>query len=153
MSLFSDRFVLSVVLRLKQRCKTMSYPSEVKTGLTFDNLRLANTKRLKNHVYGKCEDDWTTAHWVQAMLGEFGELANILKKVDRGDFNIESVSVEIGEELADIQTYLDILSHKLGINLGDVTMSKFNKISDRVGSDIYFDCDGEVRADYDRGAI
>ena len=104
--------------------------------LSFDKLRSANIDRLLSSKYAKCESDWQTAHWVQAMLGEFGELANILKKVDRGDFPISSVKQKIKDELGDIQTYLDILAYKLDINLGDATAYKFNIVSKRIGSNV-----------------
>lgn len=106
------------------------------SGLTFQQLREANVQRLHNDKYTACEDTWTHAHWVQALLGEFGELANLLKKVDRGDFPITEVKEEIEHELADIQTYLDILAYKLGVDLGQATITKFNIVSIRVGSDV-----------------
>lgn len=121
--------------------------------LTFDNLRKANALRLPNSRFKECEDKWTHAHWMQATVGELGELANILKKVDRGDFTIESVRPEIEKELADVQTYLDILALKLGVNLGEATISKFNEVSKRVGSDVYFDRDAEVRTYPDSGHL
>ena len=36
----------------------------------------------------------------------------------------------------DIQTYLDLLSQKLNINLEMATIVKFNKVSERFGSDV-----------------
>lgn len=38
------------------------------------------------------------------------------------------------KELADVVTYLDILAMQLDIDLGEATKSKFNEVSDRVGS-------------------
>lgn len=103
-------------------------------GLTFNVLRQANEFRLKTAKYKKCEDSWTTAHWLQALVGELGELANIMKKVDRGDFVFDKVKTDIENELADVQTYLDILAFKMGIDLGEVTIRKFNEVSNRIGS-------------------
>jgi NTP pyrophosphatase (non-canonical NTP hydrolase) len=111
-------------------------------GLTFDNLRAANIARLSDSKYKRCEESWTPAHWMQATVGELGELANIMKKVDRGDFTLEEARPMIAKELADVQTYLDIMAQKLGVNLGSATMDKFNEVSDRIGSLIYFDNDG-----------
>ena len=111
-------------------------------GLTFNTLREANTRRMLTDKYSVCERTWTTAHWLQAMVGEVGELANILKKVDRGDFPRVVAYPQIAAELADIQTYLDILAHKLNINLGEATIGKFNIVSKRVGSDVYISDDG-----------
>ncbi|MEW8200219.1 MAG: MazG-like family protein [Candidatus Thiodiazotropha endolucinida] len=111
--------------------------------LSFDTLRAANAARLKHSKYSRCEDDWTPAHWMQATVGELGELANLLKKVDRGDFTLEEAREEISKEFADVQTYLDIMAMKLGVNLARATKDKFNEVSDRIGSSVYIDDDDD----------
>lgn len=107
-------------------------------GLSFAGLRLAMIARIMepSNAFKKCEDTWTTAHWMQALVGEVGELANILKKVDRGDFTLESALESIGKEFGDIVAYLDILAFKVGINLGQVTADKYNEVSERIGSSL-----------------
>ena len=105
--------------------------------LTFALLREANAQRLSARSYRVCETHWTPAHWMQALVGEVGELANILKKVDRGDFPMADVRIDVARELADIQTYLDILALKLDVDLGAATVDKFNEVSDRVGAPVY----------------
>ena len=112
-------------------------------GLSFRTLRAANIERLKSSKYRKCESDWTPAHWMQATLGELGELANLLKKVDRGDFSLEEAKAEIAKEFADVQTYLDIMAHKLDIDLGAATVDKFNEVSARIGSPVYIGDDDD----------
>lgn len=97
--------------------------------------------RLKHNKYNVCLG-WTTAHWMQALVGEIGELANLLKKCDRGDMMPQSTQKDIAKELADIQAYLDILSYKLNVDLGEATLLKFNEVSDRIGSLVKLvDCD------------
>lgn len=112
-------------------------------GLSFNTLRAANAARLKHSKYSRCEDDWTPAHWMQATVGELGELANLLKKVDRGDFALDEVRAEIAREFADVQTYLDIMAMKLDIDLGQATVDKFNEISNRIGSRVYIGPDDD----------
>lgn len=112
-------------------------------GLSFNTLRAANEKRLGTSKYKKCEREWTLAHWMQATVGELGELANLLKKVDRGDFTIDEVRVDIAKEFADVQTYLDIMAMKAGIDLGRATVDKFNEVSARIGSRIYIGDDDD----------
>lgn len=106
-------------------------------GLSFKTLRAANIQRMKSSKYKKNVEKWTTAHWMQATIGELGELANIMKKVDRGDFTIEEAKNDIAKEFADVQTYLDIMASKLDIDLGQATIDKFNDVSERMRSDIY----------------
>ena len=91
-----------------------------KSGITFDTLRGANSARLpqfKNKhgalAHGRPDgSDWTPAQWLQAVVGELGEYANIRKKFERGDLNFKQYEVEAAKELADVQTYLDILAKR-----------------------------------------
>lgn len=80
--------------------------------------------------------DWTPAQWLQAVLGELGEYANIRKKFERGDLSEGEFKDAAAKELADVQTYLDILAYRLGIDLGQATTDKFNEVSERVGSTV-----------------
>jgi len=113
-------------------------------GLLFDQLRSANLARLpqfKNkhgqlahtHPEGR---DWSPAQWLQAVVGELGEYANIRKKHERGDINEAEFAVEAAKELADVQVYLDILAYQVGVDLGEATRAKFNEVSDRVGCEV-----------------
>ncbi len=119
-------------------------------GLTFNVLREANTRRLPQFKNAKGErahekedgSDWSLNDWLTAVTGELGEAANLLKKVRRGDFPLSEVREEIGNELADVATYLDILANQCEINLGNAIINKFNVVSDRVGSNIYIRGDG-----------
>ncbi len=120
-------------------------------GLSFDALRTANIARLpqfKNKhgdlAHAKTEgsysidgSDWSPAQWLQAVVGEIGEYANLRKKYERGDVDAATFKVEAGKELADVVIYLDILAKQLGIDLGDATISKFNEVSVRVGADVF----------------
>ena len=125
------------------------------TKLTFDMLREANTLRLPTfrNALGELAhsqpdgSDWTPSDWLQALVGEVGEYANFRKKFQRGDITLEQFIVHASKELADVQTYLDILArrcldlpgkpHPTGIDLGDATLAKFNEVSQRVSSPIW----------------
>jgi hypothetical protein len=134
-------------------------------GLTFNALRGANAARLpefKNKhgelAHSKADgSDWTPAQWLQAVLGELGEYANIRKKFERGDLTAEEFAVLAAKELADVQIYLDILArrcldvvgsggavelvHQTGVDLGQATIAKFNEVSERVGSCVRLEAD------------
>lgn len=113
-------------------------------GLTFNELRDANTARLPQFKNSKGEpahekedgSDWSLAEWMNAVAGELGEAANIIKKIRRGDMTLDEAREMLAEEFADIVTYLDITAKQAGINLGEATIAKFNKVSERVGSNI-----------------
>ena len=126
-------------------------------GLTFNILRSANKIRMPLFKNARGEpartELWTDAQWLQAVVGELGEYANIRKKVDRGDFTIEEAKEDLGKEIADTMIYLDLLAMKLGLDLGEVVMSKFNEVSRRIKCDVRISPDGYStwpRDDYER---
>jgi len=108
--------------------------------LTFDELRIANIKRLpqfRNKHGGLAHSkpdgsDWSPAQWLQAVVGEVGEYANLRKKYERGDIDAIEFYQEAKKELADVQIYLDLLAFQLKIDLGEATREKFNIVSERV---------------------
>jgi NTP pyrophosphatase (non-canonical NTP hydrolase) len=118
-------------------------------GLTFNTLRGANIARLpqfKNSKglpahYKADGSDWSPSQWLQAVVGELGEYANIRKKFDRGDITEAEFQILATKELADVQIYLDLLAFQLGIDLGQATMDKFNEVSIRVGSTVRIEAD------------
>lgn len=113
-------------------------------GLSFKALRVANTARLPEFKNRKGQpahqapdgSDWTLGEWMNAVAGELGEAANIIKKVRRGDMTLDEARGALAEELADVITYLDITAMQAGIDLGQATIDKFNKVSERVGSSV-----------------
>lgn len=117
----------------------MTYPSQA-TGLTLDILREANAHRLPqfrdrhgNLAHSEPDgSDWSPAEWLQAVVGELGEFANLAKKVRRGDYTLDEKRHDLGEELADVIIYLDILAAQYGIDLSQSVIAKFNKVSKRV---------------------
>lgn len=136
--------------------------------LTFAALRAANCARLplfKNArgeiVHNADGSDWSLSQWSNAVLGELGELANLIKKVERKDFSLDDVYTDpktnevmtfreyMGKEAADVACYLDILSFRLGVDLGVAVRKKFNEISERVGVDVHIDESGSVWRGYD----
>lgn len=114
-------------------------------GLSFHQLRAANIARLPQfkNAHGRPAHsrddgrDWDRAAWLEAMVGEVGEYANVSKKYRRGDITHPQFLDFAKKELPDIMIYLDLLAHNLGIDLGKAVVAKFNEVSKRVGSDVY----------------
>lgn len=126
--------------------------------LTFEELRRANRARVgqfknKHGQLAHTEpdgSDWSPAQWLQALTGELGEYANLRKKYERGDLTAAEFEAEAAKELADVQTYLDLLAqrcldnthgevHCSGIDLGKATAAKFNEVSRRVGVNVFLE--------------
>jgi NTP pyrophosphatase (non-canonical NTP hydrolase) len=101
--------------------------------LTFKKFSETNRKRCETdfkHPLG----DWSVAEWTNAMAGECGEACNFAKKMLRGDKDIDVE--DLAKELADVVCYADLVASKLGIDLGEWVVKKFNEVSDRRGSKI-----------------
>lgn len=111
------------------------------SSLSFAALRRANVERFplfkdRHGANAHCEN-WTPAQCLQALVGEVGEYANFRKKFERGDITQDEFLHAAAKELADVQTYLDILALVLGIDLGQATIDKFNEVSSRIGVDVW----------------
>lgn len=62
-----------------------------------------------------------------SMVGEFGETANIIKKVIRGDYKLNQVKEELSEEIIDIFIYVTKLIYQMDINFEEVYNKKMKK--------------------------
>ena len=131
------------------------------TTMTFSVLRFANVARLPLFKNGKGEpahsrpdgSDWKLSTWMNAVLGELGEAANIVKKVERGDLTLDEARPMLAKEFADVATYLDITAFRAGVDLGQAVKDKFNEVSDRVGAPVHIctredSCGGHCDFDY-----
>lgn len=78
--------------------------------LSFRELRRANVARLplfrdRNGKLAHSQpdgSDWSEAEWLQAVMGELGELANLRKKVLRGDLTPLEALQSTADEIADV---------------------------------------------------
>jgi NTP pyrophosphatase (non-canonical NTP hydrolase) len=89
---------------------------------------------------------WSVAEWTNAMAGEAGEACNAAKKLLRLEQDLkgpngyhnnaasrEVAIATIADELADVVIYADLVARRIGVNLGEVIVKKFNATSDRHG--------------------
>jgi NTP pyrophosphatase (non-canonical NTP hydrolase) len=110
----------------------------------FFVLALRNKLRCENPAgFNHKIDDWTPGDWALAVAGETGEMCNFVKKLKRIEdgLGVDKITKEecianIGEELADIVIYADLLATRLGLILGTEIYKKFNKTSDKMGCPI-----------------
>lgn len=119
-------------------------------------LRTQNISRM--HRWHDGGEPWTGADWSNAMCGEAGEGANVVKKLRRiatglwptnkypGDspeqIDVGKLSAEeahpvlvemLANELADVITYADLLAAFYGIDLELAIVKKFNRVSLKQG--------------------
>lgn len=56
-------------------------------------------------------------HLIISLIGEIGEAANIVKKINRGDFKLSDVKEQLSEEVIDILIYTIKLIYQLDIDV------------------------------------
>jgi len=117
--------------------------------LTFGRLAEVNRQRAARWHPGYPHADanvlggasWTGADWSNAMCGEAGEAANVVKKLRRVECGLvgkldapeTTLRAMLAEELADVITYADLLATYYGIDLAAAVATKFNAVSVRQG--------------------
>lgn len=109
-------------------------------GLDLAALRETNTRRCARW-HGSDTEPWTGADWSNAMCGEAGEAANVVKKLRRHETGtgsaenplVEVLLAKLGEELADLVIYADLVAAHYGIDLASAVIAKFNAVSEREG--------------------
>ncbi|HEX6359484.1 hypothetical protein [Actinophytocola sp.] len=106
--------------------------------LDLADLRAANVTRAQRWHEGA--EPWSGADWSNAMCGEAGEAANIVKKLRRQETGIQQpgpppaeLLEALGKELADVVIYADLVAEHYGLNLAAAVKEKFNEVSDRYG--------------------
>ncbi|MDC4675688.1 hypothetical protein NQ801_04165 [Acinetobacter baumannii] len=66
-------------------------------------------------------------HLVVCLLGELGEFSNILKKVVRGDYELNEVKDSLDEELVDVFIYLIKIANQFDVDLENGYLNKLEK--------------------------
>jgi NTP pyrophosphatase (non-canonical NTP hydrolase) len=113
-------------------------PSASAPPLTLAALRAASVARAKRWHAGA--EPWSGADWSNAMCGEAGEAANVVKKLRRQETGIQQpgpppadLLAMLAKELADVVIYADLVAEHYGLDLSAAVTQKFNEVSDRYG--------------------
>lgn len=109
-------------------------------GLTFAEVTAANVARCKRWHDDEVEP-WSGADWSNAMCGEAGEVANVVKKLRRIELGTRGVMdppedflrSALADEMADVVLYLILLADHYDIDLEAAICSKFNRVSEAQG--------------------
>ncbi len=84
---------------------------------------------------------WSLSDWMTATMGELGEAANVLKKLNRvrdgvtnvGDAPANVLRDQFADEVADTFIYLDLLAQAAGFDLAEAVRAKFDRTSAKIG--------------------
>jgi NTP pyrophosphatase (non-canonical NTP hydrolase) len=109
--------------------------------MTLEEFSAANRRRSESpDGFGHNMADWSLSDWMVAVMGELGEAANVLKKLNRVRDGIignsetsEDLRQSLKDEVADTFIYLDLFAQAAGFSLEEVVRAKFNKTSERIG--------------------
>lgn len=120
--------------------------------ITFREFTSTNIHRcLSPDGFNHQLDDWSLSDWMTAVVGELGEAANVLKKLNRVRDGIpgnketpEQLKQMLADEIADTFIYLDLLAFAAGFNLEDIAVSKFNRTSAKIGCSIRLPSEAEA---------
>ena len=89
-----------------------------------------------NHQLGS----WSLSDWMTATVGELGEAANVIKKINRVRDGVpgnsetpEQLRAMLAKELADASIYLDLLTQAAGFDPEVIREAKFHETSLKIG--------------------
>lgn len=92
------------------------------------------------HGFNHPLSSWSLSDWMTATMGELGEAANVLKKLNRVRDGVpgnketpEELRSMFADELADAFIYLDLLAQAAGIDFPNAIRSKFDRTSQKIG--------------------
>lgn len=118
---------------------------------TFEEFSKINLTRCESQQgFNHQLHSWSTSDWLTATVGELGEAANIIKKLNRvrdgvkGNKESESELLDkLMNELGDTYVYLDLMCQSLGFNIGDAAVKVFNSKSLEIGCPIKIDMEAD----------
>lgn len=95
--------------------------------------------------FGHALNSWSLSDWMTATLGELGEAANVLKKLNRFRDGVpgnketpDQLRAMFARELADAFIYFDLLAQAAGVDLPAAVAETFNAKSEQIGSPIRY---------------
>lgn len=100
------------------------------------NLKRCESPNGFNHKL----ESWSGSDWMVAVLGELGEAANVLKKLNRVRDGVrgnkespEQLRKKFAHELADVYVYLDLLCQAYDVDLEAAVNEVFEAKSMEIG--------------------
>lgn len=115
--------------------------SDMAKDLTFKEFSRINRHRCESSAgFNHKLESWPFSDWVIALVGELGEAANVIKKLNRVRDGIpgnrespEKLQEKLAGELADAFIYLDLLCQACGVDLWISIPRKFDEKSREIG--------------------
>ena len=107
--------------------------------MTFQKFSALNMARCRDG-FKQEPGDWSASDCMVATMGELGEAANVLKKLNRERDGINGntetaaeLKTKLAAEIADTFIYLDLMAQALGIDLETAVTRTFDAKSKQIG--------------------
>lgn len=107
----------------------------------LQQLRRVSVERAKEGF--KTYENQPLTYWPTAIIGEFGELCNMIKKLERArvsghdsghSYTAKDITPKmLREEIGGTLIYIDLLCSLIGIDLEDAIIETFNEKSEELG--------------------
>jgi NTP pyrophosphatase (non-canonical NTP hydrolase) len=103
---------------------------------------ISEQNRARAARWHEGSEPWSGSDWSNAMCGEAGEVANVVKKLRRHEtgagtgYNTppeEELKESLAEEIADVILYADLLAAHYEVDLEVALRVKFNRVSEAQG--------------------
>jgi len=109
--------------------------------MTFEEFSRANRARCESpRGFNHPLDGWSSSDWMTALVGEVGEAANIVKKLNRvrdgvpgNKLSPDELRAQLRNELGDVFVYLDLMAQSLGFSIEDAAADVFDAKSTEIG--------------------
>ena len=109
--------------------------------MTFAKFAKMNRDRCESpRGFNHKLSDWSSSDWITALVGEVGEAANIVKKLNRyrdsipgNKASVEALRDQLRKELGDVYVYLDLTCQSLGFEVADAAVEVFEGKSAEIG--------------------
>lgn len=109
--------------------------------LTFRQFANANVRRCTSPSgFNHKLSDWSASDWMVATMGELGEAANVLKKLNRCRDGINGnketraqLVAKLRQEIGDVFVYLDLFARSQGFSIEEAAREVFNTKSREIG--------------------
>ena len=109
--------------------------------MRFEEFSQANRARCESPKgFNHPLSGWSTSDWMTALVGEVGEAANIVKKLNRvrdgvpgNKLTPDELRAQLRRELGDVFVYLVLMAQSLGFSIEDAAVEVFNSKSAEIG--------------------
>ena len=113
--------------------------------MTFKEFSTMNRRRCEaSNGFNHKLSDWSLSDWMTELVGEVGEAANVLKKLNRIRDGIpgnkaseEELRAQFRRELGDVFVYLDLMCQAAGFFVADAALEVFAAKSLEIGYELH----------------